>query len=55
MLDDRTLNGNVLVKTIDELLNSPETLAKMAEKIKLMHIKDSAELIYSILREVANK
>ncbi|MBQ3067627.1 MAG: UDP-N-acetylglucosamine--N-acetylmuramyl-(pentapeptide) pyrophosphoryl-undecaprenol N-acetylglucosamine transferase [Oscillospiraceae bacterium] len=55
MLDDKTLDGNILMKTINKLLSNEETLIKMAERIKLMHIKDSAELIYSILREVANK
>lgn len=55
MLDDRTLNGSILMETINKLLNSPEILKRMAERIKLMHIKDSAELIYNILKEVTNK
>ena len=55
MLDDKTLDGNILMGTIDKLLSNVEMLERMAEKIKLMHVKDSAELIYNILREVAKK
>ena len=52
VIEEKDLNGNILVNKIDELLNDEEEYQKMKQNLSQMAILDSADRIYSILKEM---
>lgn len=51
LIEEKDLKGDIFVKTIDETINNQETLEKMKQQLKQLHIPNSATKIYEILKE----
>ena len=51
LIEEKDLNGNILVKTIDSLLNSEEEINNIKNNIEHFTISNSATKIYEILKE----
>lgn len=53
IIEEKDLTGEVLIKTVNELLNNPEYLNQCAANLKSMAILNANERIYSIIKQVA--
>ena len=52
MIEEKDLNGNVLVNKIDELLNDEKEYEKIKQNLSQMAVLDSADRIYNVLKEM---
>ena len=52
LLLEKDLNGEVLYKTIIDLVNNKEKLDKMSENAKRIGIKNATEIIYSLIADI---
>lgn len=50
ILEEKDLNGENLIKLIDDTLNNKEEYTKIKNNLKKLGIKDSAERIYEVLK-----
>ena len=55
MIEEKDLNGPLLVKTIDELINDDKRLEKMKNNLEDMGINDSASQIYELLKKLISE
>ena len=55
IIEEKDLNGEVLVNKIDELLNNEEKYQKMKQNLEQMAVLDSADRIYNVLKEMIQK
>lgn len=55
MIEEKDLNGPLLVKTIDELINDEAHLNEMRKNLDDMSINDSATQIYNLLKKLTSK
>lgn len=51
LIEEKNLNDDILVKSIDEILNNDEKVKSMKEALKGLNVKDSATKIYNIIKE----
>lgn len=52
ILEEKDLEGDTLIKLIDETLNDKEKLIEIKKNLKKLGIKDSSTRIYNILKEL---
>lgn len=52
LIEEKDLNGNILVRTIDEILNDENKINEMKKNLEKLHVSDSATKIYKIIREI---
>ena len=52
MIEEKNLNGNILVNEIDEILNNKEEYKKIKENLGQMTVTDSANRIYNVIKEM---
>ena len=52
MLEEKDLDGKVLIELIDKTLNDKDKLEEMKSNLKKLGIKDSGERIYNILKDL---
>lgn len=54
IIEEKDLKGDILVKTIDDIINDEEKINIMKENLDKLSVKDSASRIYDILKEMAS-
>ena len=52
MIEEKDLDGDILIQKIDEVIDDDKCLRKMKENLKTLKVPDSALLIYNKLREI---
>ena len=52
LIEEKDLNGNILVKTIDELLYDDEKIQEIKQNLEKLYVPDSATKIYKTIRDV---
>ena len=52
MIEEKDLKGDILVRTIDELINDDKKIKEMKHNLKQMSINDSATKIYEELKKL---
>ena len=52
LIEEKNLNGKLLVEQIDELINNKELYKDIKENLKKLSITDSADRIYNVLKEM---
>ncbi|MFV0250049.1 MAG: undecaprenyldiphospho-muramoylpentapeptide beta-N-acetylglucosaminyltransferase [Bacilli bacterium] len=55
LIEEKDLIGDILVTTIDNLINDEKRICKMKKNLKELEVKDSALKIYEILKEMVKK
>ena len=55
IIEEKDLKGDILVRTIDNLINDEEKITKMKNNLKEMSINDSATKIYNELKELVDR
>ena len=55
LLEEKDLNADKLVSSIDELINNKNRLTTMKYNLSKMHIKGSASKIYKIIKELVDR
>lgn len=55
LLEEKDLKGDILVRTIDELINDSKKLQEMKNNLKELYIPNSAQKIYNILKEMVDR
>lgn len=55
MIEEKDLKGDILVKTIDNLINNEIEINKIKENLKKLSIEDSASRIYDELKELVDR
>ncbi len=55
LLEEKDLNGDILVRKIDELINNEQKLQEMKNNLKELYIPNSAQKIYNILHEMVDR
>lgn len=50
LIEEKDLNGDVIVKNIDDLINNPEKIKTIKDNLKSMAVLNSATLIYDTLK-----
>ncbi len=51
MIEEKNLKSELLVNTIDQLLNNEETIKQMKKNLEALEVKDSASRIYEAIKE----
>lgn len=54
LIEEKNLNGNLLVKTIDELINNDEQIKTIKNNLQKMSVPNSATKIYDTLKEIVD-
>lgn len=52
LIEEKDLKGDIIVRKIDSILNSPVKIKEMKKNLKTLGVKDSAGKIYEILKEM---
>lgn len=52
LIEEKNLKGDILVRTIDDILNHPEKIQEMKNHLKKFQIENSATLIYNHIKEL---
>ena len=52
LIEEKDLNGNILVKTIDEILNDDEKIKDMKKNLEKLYVPKSATKIYETIRNI---
>lgn len=52
LIEEKDLKGDILVRTIDELINDEKRLKKMQENLESLKTKESATKIYEIIKDL---
>ena len=52
LIEEKDLNGNVLVKTIDEILYDDKKILEMKHNLESLYVPDSATKIYKTIRDI---
>lgn len=52
LIEEKNLNGKLLVEKIDQLVNDKELYQNMKQNLEKLAIKDSADRIYNVLKEM---
>lgn len=52
LIEEKDLNGNILVKTIDEILNDEEKIKDMKKNLEKLYVPKSATKIYETIRNI---
>lgn len=52
LIEEKDLKGDILVRTIDNIINDEEQLKKMKENLKQLEIPNSATVIYENIKEM---
>ena len=55
IIEEKDLTGELLIKTIDEILNDPKKYDIMKKNSESLGVKDSASKIYNIIKELINE
>ena len=55
MIEEKDLTGEMLVKTIDEIINDDKKLGEMKNNLADMGVNDSASQIYKLLKKLVNE
>ena len=55
LIEEKELKGDILVRTIDALINNEEAINKMKNNLKEMSINDSATKIYNELKKLVDR
>ena len=55
IIEEKDLEGNLLIKTIDEVLNDPQKYDIMKKNSENLGIKNSSSKIYEIIKELVNE
>lgn len=55
LLEEKDLQGDILVRKIDELIDNEKKLSEMKNKLQELYIPNSAQKIYNILKEMVDK
>lgn len=55
LIEEKDLQGDILVRKIDLLMNEPKRCKEMKKGLESLYIKDSAEKIYEILKEITGE
>ena len=54
LIEEKNLNGNIIVKTIDELIENEEEINIIKDNLKKMSVPNSATRIYETLKEIVD-
>lgn len=54
MIEEKELKGDVLVRTIDSILNDEGKIKKIKNNLKQFQVKNSSEVIYKLIKEMIN-
>ena len=55
MIEEKDLNGDILVRKIDEVLCDSEKIKNIKKNLKLLVVKNSASLIYENIKELVDR
>ena len=55
LIEEKDLDGNILIDKIDELLNDKDKLFKMKNNLNKLKIDNSASIIYDIIKELVGR
>ena len=55
LIEEKNLKGDILVKTIDELINDEKHLKQIKNNLEKMNVEDSATKIYNELRKLVDR
>ena len=55
IIEEKDLKGDILVRTIDEVLNNPDKINKIKTNLQKESIEDSATRIYDCLKELVDR
>ena len=55
LLEEKDLKGDILVRKIDEVLSDKNKISEMKKGLETLYIKDSAEKIYQIIKEISGE
>ena len=54
-IEEKDLKGDILVRTIDEVLNNPDKIKKIKANLQKESINDSASRIYDCLKDLVDR
>ncbi len=52
LIEEKNLNGNILIKTIDDLLTDDEKMLEMKKNLEKLYVPNSATKIYETIRSI---
>jgi UDP-N-acetylglucosamine--N-acetylmuramyl-(pentapeptide) pyrophosphoryl-undecaprenol N-acetylglucosamine transferase len=55
MIEEKDLNGDILVRTIDKVLKNKDYYNQMSTNMKKLGVKDSASKIYEVLKDMIDR
>ena len=55
LIEEKDLQGDILVRKIDLLMNEPKRCEEMKKGLESLYIKDSAEKIYEMLKAITGE
>lgn len=55
LIEEKNLKGDILVRTIDELINDEKRLSEMKNNLNSLKIDNSAQLIYRNIKELVDR
>ena len=55
VIEEKDLKGDILVRTIDEVLNNPDKIKKIKANLQKESINDSASRIYDCLKNLVDR
>lgn len=54
MIEEKSLKGDILVRTIDDLIQNEKEIKQIKENLKQFQVKNSSELIYKLIKEMVD-
>jgi UDP-N-acetylglucosamine:LPS N-acetylglucosamine transferase len=55
MIEEKNLKGDILVRTIDELIFNEEKMQTMKQNLDSLKVSKSATKIYELIREIIDR
>ena len=55
MIEEKDLKDDILVKTIDSVINDDDKLNKMKNNLKSLKIDNSADIIYKSIKKLIDR
>lgn len=54
MIEEKNLKGDILVRTIDDVINNEDKINEIKNNLKEFKIENSATLIYNNIKEIVD-
>lgn len=55
LVEEKNLKGDILIRSIDDILNHPEKITEIKQNLKNFKIENSATLIYNNIKELVDR